>query len=264
MSDLIKQFHEIYGVKPIFAGVYTNNSIETMCNEVKIFMENGLHVYLEPVRFRQDASCFSADVNAIETVLDIVSHDSTLKKGNGAPKIGINFLFRPEEAHRIAVKYSLSFMANDAISGKYAINEKYCDKNHKLPDAVIKKIPGIYLFAGITPGYLINQTPSEKWNDELQKLNEIADVVLVGNGPALAVFEQLEEFKQNKIITKPTIAAQGVGPENFLKLLVGAKASGAVIGSRLRDANGEVSLEKINEVKKLQELAIKAQGVQIV
>jgi len=66
MSDLIS-FKDVYGIKPVFGGVYTGKPVARMCEEVELFIENGIHVYLEPLRFRNNAKYLSEDLKILKT-----------------------------------------------------------------------------------------------------------------------------------------------------------------------------------------------------
>jgi len=255
MSKSLHAFNNIYGVKPLFGGVYTTKPVEEMCKEAKLFMENGIHVYLESLRFRDNARSFEDDKKAINTVLKYIADDAFLKHEKIISKIGVNFLFKPSEAYRLAKKYNLPFVINDAIVGEYSHKKGCSDENNSRTLTRKHNTPSINLFAGITPGYLINKTPGHQWYSQMQRLNGMANVILVGDRPCQNALEQIIEHKKDFRITKPIIAAQGVNVKNIKEILL--HADGAFIGSGFRNKDGLVSLELIKEIKKLSEEIIK-------
>jgi hypothetical protein len=250
MSDDSSLFTETYGTKPIFAGVYTTAPIGTMRAEIELFLQNGIHVYIESLRSRNDASFLDADVRVIETLLE----RTNIISAKGMPKIGVNFLFHPEKSHELAERYGLSFIANDAAIGQYEHKGGFADKTHMLPTRNFPHGTRFHLFAGMTPGYLVNTTPDKMWLAHLHELHANADVLLVGNSRKQTALEQLTAYRRDPRITKPLIAAQGVKPENLIELL--QYADGAIIGSGFRD-QGVLSVEKIREIKGLQLEAIR-------
>jgi hypothetical protein len=240
-------FIETYGAKPIFAGVYTTASADTMRAEVELFLQNGINVYLESLRSRDDASFLEEDMRLIETVLERTAGIPSIK---GMPKIGINFLFHPDRSRVLASRYGLSFIANDAAIGRYEHKDNFADRVHALPNTSFPRSANIHLFAGMTPGYLVNTTADDEWDANLQTLHANADVLFVGNSRKQSALEQLKAYRTDARITKPLIAAQGVKAENITELL--QYANGAIMGSGFRD-DGKVSLERIREIKRLQE-----------
>ncbi|MFA6072596.1 MAG: BtpA/SgcQ family protein [Candidatus Woesearchaeota archaeon] len=255
MDEVINSFNKEYGIKPIFGGVYTDKSVKKMCEEVDLFMDNGIHAYLEPLRFRNNSNYFSEDLNAIEEVLDYISNmtSSKTKLDVTTSKLGVNFLFKPDVSYALANKYGLSFVINDALIGEYLPKDGCGDKNNKLIKASANNFSNINLFAGITPGYLINQTTDDQWSYEMQKLNATANIILIGNRPNQNALEQIIDLKQNSQITKPLIAAQGVNVKTIAEFLM--HADGVFIGSGFR-YNGEISLDILNEIKALQKQII--------
>jgi predicted TIM-barrel enzyme len=241
-------FMETYGAKPIFAGVYTTASADAMRAEVELFLQNGINVYVESLRSRNDASFLEEDMRRIETVLERTADIPSTK---GMPKIGINFLFHPNRSLELANRYGLSFIANDAAIGTYEFKGDFADRNHALPNTSFPRSAHAHLFAGMTPGYLVNTTPDEMWLANLHELHTNADVILVGDRRTQSALEQLSIYRQDPRITKPLIAAQGVNAANITEFF--QYADGAIIGSGFRD-DGKVSLEKIREIKRLQAL----------
>lgn len=238
------EFGKQFGERPIFAGVYTGKSIPEIIDEVKQLSDKGIHIYFESLRSRVDQKKLSDDLNDIRLVLD-----KTLNKLNEKNiKAGINIILNPKESRKIAEKYEGTFVVDDAILGNYK-GTRFVDKiiKHYDPDGEVHKSTksGIILFGGITPGYLENTTSN--WDEVTEKLNELANVILLGNSPTQTVMEQLKTY-QNSL--KPIIAAQGVNAKN-LKSYFDLGASGAIIGSGLRE-KGILLKSKINKINDIR------------
>jgi predicted TIM-barrel enzyme len=241
-------FTAAYGAKPIFAGVYTTASIDTMCAELELFLQNGMHVYVESVRSRNDASFLEADFRTIDAVLE-----RTAGNVKGLPKIGINFLFHPDKSQQLANMYGLSFIANDTAVGTYEHKDGFADRSHTVPSNNLPRSARTHVFAGMTPGYMVNKTPPDQWDNNLLQLHENADAILVGDSLTHSALDQLSSYRKDARITKPLIAAQGVNAANITEML--RYADGAIIGSGFRN-HGELSVQKIEEIKRLQIQAI--------
>jgi len=244
------RFNNTYGEKPIFGGVYTDKPVDKMVDEVKRFTENGINVYIEALRFRNDVDFRQKDFNVISKVLDTVLASHKDEKGVG--KIGINFLFDHSTSLSLTEGYRLPFMINDAFGGDF-LPTQHCDKRHTFAFPAFS-VSGVDLFAGITPGYLINETPDEKLDDIMKSVNFFSNAVVVGNSSREEMLEQIIRYKESGLVTKPMIAAQGVKVDTLYGILKVADA--AIIGSGFRE-DGNVSLEKIKQIKEIQQEAIK-------
>jgi len=99
----------------------------------------------------------------------------------------------------------------------------------------------------------VNEIPDGQWDNSMKSVNSFSDAVLVGNSLREEMLEQIIRYKDSGLVTKPMIASQGVNAgslENIFKY-----ADGVIMGSAFRD-KGNVSLDKIKQVKEIQQQSI--------
>lgn len=240
-----KEFYKKFGKLPLFGGVYTTRSANEMIDEARMLMENSFHVYLETLAYGRDKNKFAEDKEKLEAVLKAFSYSTPNNM-----RIGVNFLFRPGLAHELSIDYNI-FVINDAALGQFAHKQGTgIDISHSLFPKNIDLKYSDY-FVGCSPGYLTNDLNSVGWDHATRWLSQSSgDAILVGDRPGFTIPQQIKNYR-NLGIDSPFIAAQGIKVNNAREHL--EVANGVLVGSGVRDENGNLSLNKINDFKSVRE-----------
>jgi len=245
-------FKEKFGEKPIFAGVYTDKSMDEMIDEIQLLSDEGINaVYLENINSLKDIGQYSGELSKIGRVLDIVQRKDL------PIKIGVNLL--PDRkgtesivALNLAKEFNLDFIVDDMIAGTYTLSPKYADDTvlnpislHKDYLAIRKTAPDCAVFGGILPPY-VNLVSNESVAELVTLASERSDAILVKakDGESEVPLSRIEEYR--RYTQKPLILSSKVTPKNIYGYVPYVDAF--IVGSALYK-NGSLNPDALRQVQ---------------